>query len=78
MVQKTLQAIVNAIGYPAELDSKTILLKTLCTSTWRNLAGTQLEASSPLLIVHSAGRCYVRCPMRKVISISLRHEPHKP
>lgn len=41
-----------AIGYPAELDGEIPLLKTLPTSLnyriWRNQAGPDLEASSPL------------------------------
>ena len=43
---QTRHVIVNAKGYPPQLDSEILLLKRYaCHETWGDLAVTQLEAS---------------------------------
>lgn len=47
---QTLEAISNTIGYPLELDSKTLLLKVFESQNMSKQTSTDLEASS--LIMH--------------------------
>jgi hypothetical protein len=50
-----------ALGYCPELHGKTLLPQThtyLSLRTWRNQAGTSLDASALLAAVHSAERFY--------------------
>lgn len=63
--------IIIALGCPPELDSKTVLLKTvhpyIIEHGEMNLLLTNLEASSLPSSLHSAGRFYVGFYRKKAI-----------
>lgn len=65
-------AIVPDPDYPLELESETLLPKTLQTGVVeqirRNQAGDEFKASSLLSSIHSARRCYACYQKRKVIT----------
>ena len=63
-----LQATAIFLGYPPELDVKTLLLKIPIheSQIWRNPTGTYQKASSLLASFSSAGRCYAHYWRRKV------------